>query len=676
MGFGRPAFAAKPVPPSAPPAHLQPDYFFTIDLDPRYQIIGKGALTPEVAAEANCYRFLYNSSGQPRQIDYLRAGMPTPDPLFGVAQIDFDYQPGMEHRWYRDALGGATANLEGIQGEELTLNAAGYPTVVTNVDASGAHMRDSSGVIQYARTLDGANRLVSGRRIGWLGTAITDDSGYFETRTLYDNQGRRIEYANYDSSGNLLNNTDGTALDRITYTIYPDSVLTVRSYFDTSGQPVPEKSTGVHEFQRVTDNRGFPVSIAYFDETGAPSVDLDGGTHERRYTYDERGNRLSEEFFDTDGKPKDQKTLGFAKVFYKYDDKNRVIEKAYFGDDGTPQVVPDIGAAVVRQEYDANGFVTRLQFFDGKGHPSSSVVYGAPSIRIETDGKTTFIRLRDQDDRPTKNPRGGYYLYSYKTAKGDHPLTNHYYDWRGRTLSFFPRVSVINPHLYALSTNALMRRSARYGALATGVGALIACFIAMRKSSHTRRRKVYVPRQWERVLGWFAILAIIEGTIRFFLTVYWWWINHENGRMGSTIYFIEAVIVSFFIYRLFRLRNTLRVLNIEKTDIHSLIHDFFARTNLKPEWVEARRTYLTPPLDVRVNFFQQKYHAYLAFKGRHQEGHALSRALVQFIRAKAGGLHAPLRSRTIKFYYRSVALCYFLLAGTAFYTFWQLVKKY
>ena len=27
----------------------------------------------------------------------------------------------------------------------------------------------------------------------------------------------------------------------------------------------------------------------------------------------------------------------------------------------------------------------------------------------------------------------------------------------------------------------------------------------------------------------------------------------------------------------------------------------------------------TPPLDVRLNFFQQKYHAYLAFRRRHRE---------------------------------------------------------
>jgi hypothetical protein len=34
------------------------------------------------------------------------------------------------------------------------------------------------------------------------------------------------------------------------------------------------------------------------------------------------------------------------------------------------------------------------------------------------------------------------------------------------------------------------------------------------------------------------------------------------------------------------------------------------------------------------------------------------------------------RTKLIAFYYPSVALCYFLLAGVAFYTVYQLVKGY
>jgi len=671
---------AETTPSSAPEsvAILQPpSYFFTVDLDPRYQFAGTGALTGEDAARANCYRFITNSDGKVQQIEYLRAGVPMPDPLLGVARIDFEYQPGIERRWFRDAQGQPVHDVDGIQGEELTLNAAGCPTDVANLDGSGGRMRDSAGVIHYVRTLDDHNRLVLGRRIGLLGTAITDDAGFFETRTVYDAQGRPMERGNYDASGNLLNNNEDVALVRTTYTIYPDATQIIESYFDASGLAVEEKESGVHQRQRTLDPRGFLLDESYFDATGAPTDTHGDNVHERRYAYDERGNQITEEFFGSDGKPVNQKPLNFARVVYKYDDKNRVIEKAYFGDDGTPQIPPNLGAAVIRQEYDAEGNLVRRQFFDGQGHPSPHAQYGAPAIRIKVEGDTTIVTLRNDRDQPMKNPVNGYYAFSYKTSE-DRPLspTNLYYDRHGRQLSYFPRISVINPHLHALKTAPVMEWSARLGAGAAGLGALLGCFLALRKSSHTKRRKVYVPRPLERFLGWLAVFCILEGSLRFFMTIYWAWVGYQNGRMGNGIYVLETIFILFFLYRLNRLRVTMRVLNIGRDDVHRLVRDFFTKADLKPEWIEGRNRYVTPPLDVRVNFFQQKYHAYLAFRSRGREGRDLEREMARYIRAQAGGIQAPVRTRALALYYPSVAFCYFLLAGTAFYTLWQLLKGF
>ena len=384
-----------------------------------------------------------------RRLSFRRAGVAMPDALWGVAEIVFEYQPGIERRWFHDAHGQAAKDVDGIYGEELTLNQAGAPTDITNLDDSSGHMRDNNGVMHYVRTLDNHNRVVTLQRIGLLGTAITDNYGYFETRTVFDVMGRSMERGNYDASGNPLNNNDGIALVRTTYTLYPDSTQTINSFFDASGLAAAEKSTGAHIIQRTTDERGLLLDECYFDITGAPTVTTDDTVHERRYTYDDRGNQLTEEFFDSDGKPCNQKGSEFAKVAYKYDDKNRVIETSYFGDDGTPQILLNLGAAVVRQEYDEQGNIARLQFFDGRGHPSPHVTYGVPAIRIKVDGDTTIVTLHNGDDRPIKNPVNGYYAFSYKTAT-DKPLslTNTYYDRHGREMSIL-RVRIINPHLHA-----------------------------------------------------------------------------------------------------------------------------------------------------------------------------------------------------------------------------------
>jgi YD repeat-containing protein len=611
-----------------------------------------------------------------RAIEYRRAGTLMPDPLLGAATIDFEYQPGIERRWFRDPQGQPINYSDGIQGEELTLNAAGFPTDVTNLDARGGRARDASGVLHYVRTLDAQNRLVIGRRIGLFGNAITDYNGFFETHNIYDDQGRVIERSNHDSSGNLLNNNDGIAIVRTTYTLYPDSTQIIESSFDASGQAAEEKSTGVHQRQRTIDSRGLLLDEAYFDATGAPTLTLDAGIHERRYTYDARGNELTEEFFDTDGKPMNRKGPSFAKVAYKYDDKNRIVEKAYFGDDGAPQILLNLGAAVIRQEYDAQGNLVHREFFDGRGHPSPHVQYGVPAIRIAVKGDTTIVTLRNGRDQPAKNPISGYYAFSYKTDT-DVPLTIHntYYDRHGKEMSLL-RVRIINPHLHLLKTTPIMAWSAYLGTAAAGIGSLLACWVALRKSAHTKRRLVYVPTPLERFFGWLAILAIIEGTLRFFITIYWTWIVYENGVMGNGVYYLETVIIFFFLYRLYRLTRTMRVLNIGREDLHRIVREFFARADLKPEWIEKRHSYITPALDVRIHYFQQKFHAYLAFRKRGPEGTVLAEQLAHYIRDQVRGIQAPVRTSAIAFYYPSVALCYFLLAGTAFYTLYQVIKGY
>jgi len=671
------AICAPPAPtPSATILPSQPRYYFNIDLDPRYQIVGVGALTETTAALANCYYFTYDNSGKLQRIEYKRAGAPCPDPFFQATRIDFEYQAGVERRWYRDEKGHPVRNVSGIFGEKLTLNAAGYPTDVTNLDESDARMRDASGVIHYVRQLDEQGRLILGRRIGLLGTAITDSNGLFETRTIYDEQGRRIEYGNYDSSGNPLNDNDGVALTRTTYTIYPDSILSSESYFDASGLATEKKSSGVHDSQCTLDNRGLMLDESCFDATGAPTLESGREIHESRRIYDDRGNLLSEAFFDADGKPKNQKPAGYARVVYKYDNKNRVSEKSYFGDDGTPQVLLSLGAAVIKQEYDDQGNLVRRQFFDGQGNPSPHLQYGAPAIRIKVEGDTTTISLRNADDKLMENPVEGYAIFSYKTAT-DTPLspTNQYFDRHGRKIYYFPRVSVINPHLHALRTNIVMQLSARCGAGAVGLGSLLAAFLALRKSSHTRRRRVYVPTPLERLLGWFSIFAILEGTLRFFMTIYWAWVGYQNGHMGHGVYVLETIFILFFLYRLVRLSLTMRVLNIGRDDLHRLIRDFFTKAHLEPQWVETRKMFVTKALSVRVRYFEQKYHAYLTFLRKHRAGRDLARGLAQYLRAHVGDIQSPPTRRIIAIYYPSVAFCYFLLAGTAFYTLWQLVKR-
>jgi YD repeat-containing protein len=660
---------AKPAAPSGP------QYFFNINLDPRYQIVGSGPLTPEQATTANCYCFTYGKDGRLQRIEFDRAGTPMEDPFFRAARIDFDYAPGIEHRWYRDAAGQPKTNLYGVDGEELTLGPSGYPVAVTNLNDSGGTMRDEAGVVRFDRTLDGQSRLVRGRRTGLLGIYIQDNDGFFETRTLYDSQGRPIEYDNDDASGKPLENKEGVASTHTAYAVLPEGSQVTESYFDADGQPAEEKSTGIHERRSLYDPRGFKLSVSNFDVNEVATVDGDSGVHERRAVYDDRGNLASEEFFGTDGQPKNNRTLGFARVIYRYDDKNRVISKSYVGDDGLPQVVTSIGAAEIRQEYDAQGNIVRRQFFDGQGNPSNHAIYNVPAIRIQVDGDTTTVSLRDAHDRPARNPVNGYASFSYKTTT-DRQLTRHnqYYDLAGRRLSALD-VFVIRPHIYKLRHNTGMRRKAHWGIVAALIGALLAMGLAMRKTWFTKRRRIYVPSPFERFLGWFAVFSLVEGTICFFITIYWAWVDYQNGNMSWYVYALNGVVILFFAYRLPRMRMTMRVLNISREGIHQLVRDFYAKAQLKPDYVEKRALYRTDPFSVRISYFANKAHAYLKLGYRHRKGRDLMRGFAQYVRQQVPAMEAPLRTRAIALYYPCVAIAYFILAAMAFYIFVTMVTN-
>jgi hypothetical protein len=674
--------AAKPPPP--PPVSLAnaERYYFSIDIDPRYQIVGTGVLPPEQADHANCYCFSYDAEGKLKRIEYRQAGAPAPDPFFQVPRIDFEYEKGIERRWYHDGQGQPVESADEIAGVELALNPAGYPVSVTNLDASGGHTRDHEWVICYVRTLDKFNRVVRARRTGLLGVDLTDNNGYFETRTVYDDQGRCIEYGNYDASGNPLNDSDGVALPRTTYVLYPNATQITESYFDASGLAVAEKSSGVHQRQSAYDKRGLLLSEAYFDVTGAPTTDNSLGVHEHRFQYDDRANLLSESYLGVDGRlcdikaKDDRETGGYARVVYAYDDQNRVIEKSYFGDDGAPQVLLSLGAATIKQEYDGDGNMARREFFDGQGNPVPHKRFGAPAISIKVRGDTTIISLRGAQDQPMANAEHGFAELTYKTAT-DKPLTrhNHFYDIHGRPLSKL-RVFIINPHLYALSTEPVMQVSARGGAAGAGVGAFIAMAIALRKARATRRAHVYVPTPLDRFFGWFAIFAIGEGMIRFFITVWWSFLHNHDGRLGPTVYIVEDLFIAFFLYRLLRMRVTMRVLNVTLADIHGIVREYFSQAGLEPKWLEERKLFVSADLDVRLRYFIKKAHAYLAFHPRDAAGRKQAHDLARYIREQAGTLEGPPISRMLAFYYPSVALCYFLLGCTAFYTLWQMVKAY
>jgi len=163
----------------------------------------------------------------------------------------------------------------------------------------------------------------------------------------------------------------------------------------------------------------------------------------------------------------------------------------------------------------------------------------------------------------------------------------------------------------------------------------------LRKATFTRLRKVYVPTPFERFIGWLSVFAIGEGMIRFFITIWWAFVNYQNGRLGPVVFILEELYILFFAYRLLRMRVTMRVLNITRADIHGVIREFLTQAGLDPKWLEEKRLFVTANLGVRLRYFAKKSHAYLAFHAHHQAGREEARDLARHIRAQARDAGGP-----------------------------------
>ena len=148
------------------------------------------------------------------------------------------------------------------------------PPTVTNLDESGGHVRDNNGVVQYVRTLDEHNRVIVEPA-----HRVVRHGHHRRQRLLRDplapttTQGRTIERGNYDDHGNLLNNNDGVALVRTTYTIYPDATADHRKLFRRlRPRHRGDEAAACTSASASIDKRGFLVDEAYFDSTGAPTT--------------------------------------------------------------------------------------------------------------------------------------------------------------------------------------------------------------------------------------------------------------------------------------------------------------------------------------------------------------------------------------------------------------------
>jgi len=309
-----------------------------------------------------------------------------------------------------DQRGNPMAELEGVVSTRYTHDAAGNVTSYGTFGAEGQPVLTKDGIhgIRNVYGPFGHNRLTEcvgldgqliANKLGWatLKLQIDERIGKYTSRSVFDANGRRAlvkslgfsrEQRNYDDFGRLveiatfdtqdqpISAADGH--ERIRYEYNPRGQRIGVHYMYSDGSPLKEKGE-LSRVEMAYDAYGNQTSYRGFDGTGAPTVaalgcarlefdfDLDLEVERRcfspsgrkieakrteydpfgrvvahhfdlrrgkepgsvRYKWDKRGNKTSEAHFDGDGNPLDTED-GWSRWERRYDGRNREELVQYF----------------------------------------------------------------------------------------------------------------------------------------------------------------------------------------------------------------------------------------------------------------------------------------------------------------------------------------------------------
>jgi YD repeat-containing protein len=299
-------------------------YYRHVDLDGRFEYVGRHLIPETLAASVNSYRVLRDGAGRLLEIEYRTRGTPGPSAaLGGVAKVVFSYEDGFETRRYLDASGEPHARFDPSR---IRIDGQGRRVGMSFTGQAGTTRR--GGVASYDWEVDERGYRTRSVRLDASGTTTTDSLGVCEVHWVYDDSGNMIEWANHGPDGWPVQDGNGVAVKRYAYD--PEGnrteVRTLSLEGDLVAVPEAGRALGEAAFCAVHrygyDGHGYRVQdtclSAEEQRVGHLEMDYDDGgflteireywspsttrpTRSVRYVYDDNGDLRSRTVFDGDG---------------------------------------------------------------------------------------------------------------------------------------------------------------------------------------------------------------------------------------------------------------------------------------------------------------------------------------------------------------------------------------
>ncbi len=265
-----------------------------VELDGRYDIIGRYPVDEATCAAINCYRFSHDAEGRLVRIKYRASQRPAADPFFGAAEVRIEHSAGWETRRFLGPDGEPVAGTGGFEVVRLELDGEGRRRAAFFHDAGGGPRPNEDGVTQLSFAVD--------------------------------EQGRRTATAFHDAGGNRIA-VDGGVLEIAIRYDEGDFPVELR-FLDEEDRPKESGRTGCAMIRREHDGLDNLLEARCYGEDGRLKEHRALGIAKTRFTYDERGNNVEQRYYGVDGRLGDLRDLGAAIIRWTYDPAgNKTKEK-------------------------------------------------------------------------------------------------------------------------------------------------------------------------------------------------------------------------------------------------------------------------------------------------------------------------------------------------------------
>lgn len=296
-------------------------------------------------------------------------------------------------------------------------------------------------ISSISRIYDITNNLLREQYQGMDGSPCPCKNGYVIRTWEYDDAGRVVaeeyhdindklcdnekgyagEYWEYDKQGNVITRTScdfGGDISEEEHREYDERGLLIRRYFKEIRFWSTKEET-IYSY----DNRGNLIRERYFDSDGNAVADRDSGVSEYRYEYDLRNRKTAEEYYGVDGLRccNHQKV---SRVETTYDNRDFPTSLSYFGTDGNPCLY--LGYVRLDMTRDSNGLITRIRHWRSETEIESEFHY-----EYDANGNILVQRFCDEFSSPARMAGSGISCLVNQYDKHNEKISETYFDEDG-----------------------------------------------------------------------------------------------------------------------------------------------------------------------------------------------------------------------------------------------------